>query len=233
MDAKTMKEKLKEAKDIYFMDDFRAYMRKLHSLTDADFKKHVPGIKEHILKSPEKDPVTLFEKIFDDLMKKWEAPSPLPVSADWHHFIVPGVVMAALRNNGYSITDQEINEAMSRGERLAGGSCGFMGTCGGAYSVGIIASMVKKVTPLHDAERSEVMRLVSETLTEISRYERRCCKRSSYLSIQKAVKFLQGFGFEKIPYSEIDCRWSPQNKMCLGKKCLYFPKSKEVKKWES
>ena len=222
MDAKTMKEKMKEAKGIYFMDDFRAFMRKMHGLTDEDFKKHVPFIKELILESREKNPVELFEKIMDELKSRWEPEAPFPVNADWHHFIVPGVVMAALRNNGYSITDRDVRESIARGEKLAGGACGFMGTCGGAYSVGIIASMVKKATPLHDAERSEVMRLVSETLTEISRYERRCCKRSSYLSIQKAVNFLRGSGFEKVPDSEINCRWSSQNKMCLGKKCLYF-----------
>lgn len=50
MEHKSMKEKIREAKQIYFMDDFKAYMRKLQGLTDEDFMESVPRIKEKILK---------------------------------------------------------------------------------------------------------------------------------------------------------------------------------------
>jgi len=106
-----LKIKMEEAKQIYFMDEFRAFMRKMQGLTDEDFKEPVPRFKEKILKS-----------------------------------------------------------------------------------------------------------------LEILEYPRRCCKRSSYMAIEKAVHFLRNQGFEKIASREIECQWAAKNKMCLGIKCLYFPK---------
>ncbi|MGQ9665546.1 MAG: DUF5714 domain-containing protein [bacterium] len=224
IEQKTMKEKMEEARKIYFMKEFRAVMRNVQGLTDEDFEKPVPGIRRKILDAREIDPLEMFERIMKELVSEWQNPSPLPVNTEWHHFMVPGIVIASLRNAGYPMTDRDVEEAITRGEKFAGGSCGFMGTCGGAYSVGIIASIINKTNPLHDEKRSEIMRSVADTLKEIAKYPRRCCKRSSYMAIQKAVEYLKTVGFDKIPSREIKCRWSAQNKMCLGIKCPYFNK---------
>ena len=62
MEAKIMGEKLEEAKKIYLMDNFRAFMRKLQGMTDEDFKKPVPRIKEKILNYKETDPPEMQNK---------------------------------------------------------------------------------------------------------------------------------------------------------------------------
>jgi len=62
MNTKTMREKLEEAKKIYFMDNFRAFMRKLQGVTDEDFKEPVPRIKEKTMKSEETDPLEMQNK---------------------------------------------------------------------------------------------------------------------------------------------------------------------------
>ena len=62
MNTKTMREKLEEAKKICFMDNFRSFMRKLQGVTDEDFKKPVPRIKEKILNSKETDPLEMQNK---------------------------------------------------------------------------------------------------------------------------------------------------------------------------
>jgi len=227
-EQKTMKEKMDEAKKIYFMKDFRSFMRNMQGLTDEDFEKPVPGIKKKIFESKEINPLEMFERIMKELVSEWKGSAPLPVNTEWHHFMIPGILISALRNCGYPFTDKDVEEAMSRGEKFAGGSCGFMGTCGGAYSVGTVISIVKKTNPLHDIERSEIMNLVAETLSEIAKYPRRCCKRSSYIALQKAVKYLRMNGFDKIPYSEIQCSWSSSNKMCLGVNCPYFKKNHKI-----
>jgi hypothetical protein len=227
MTNQTHKEKMQEAKKIYFMEDFRAFMRKMQGLTDEDFQAPVPRIKEKILSATEKDPLEMFERIMREVESEWDRPSPLPMNSDWHHFIVPGVIVSSLRNNGYPITDREVEEAVRRGQKFAGGSCGFTGVCGGANSFGIVLSLLKKTNPLHDEARSENLRLVGEVLKEISRYPRRCCKRSSYIAIEKAVAYLRDNGFERIPVSRIVCQWSAKNRMCFGAKCPYFPKKGE------
>ncbi len=227
MTDQTHKEKMQEAKKIYYMEEFRAFMRRMQGLTDEDFQGPVPRIKEKILKAQEKDPLEMLERIMSEVESEWDRPAPLPVNSEWHHFIVPGVIMSALRNCGYPFIDCDVEEAMKRGQKFAGGSCGFMGVCGGANSFGIVLSLLKKTNPLHDEARSENLRLVGEVLQEISRYPRRCCKRSSFIAIEKSVAYLRANGFERLPVSTIVCRWSPKNKMCLGLKCPYFPNKDE------
>ncbi|MGB8952759.1 MAG: DUF5714 domain-containing protein [Candidatus Aminicenantales bacterium] len=132
MTDQTHKEKMQEARKIYYMDEFRAFMRKMQGLTDEDFQAPVPRIKEKIMTASEKDPLEMFERVMGEAESEWDRPAPLPVNSEWHHFVVPGAIMSALRNNGYAITDREVEEAIKRGQKFAGGSCGFMGVCRGA-----------------------------------------------------------------------------------------------------
>lgn len=227
MKEQTHKEKMQEAKKIYYMEEFRSFMRTMQGLTDDDFQAPVPHIKEKIMKAVEKDPLEIFGRIMSEVEAEWDRPAPLPVNSEWHHFIVPGIIMSALRNCAYPFTDRDVEEAIKRGQKFAGGSCGFMGACGGANSFAIVLSLLKKTNPLHDEARSENPRLVGEVLKEIARYPRRCCKRSSFISIERSVAYLRDHGFERLPVSAVVCSWSPKNKMCLGVSCPYFPKKSE------
>lgn len=225
MDNKGMKEKLEEAKKIYFLADFRNYMRHMQGFTDEDFSSAMPKTKDYIMRSKQTEPFEMFEGVMHFLQSNW-AKQSFPVHADWHHYIVPGVIMKSLQNLGYNISNRDIEEAMTRGEYFMGGSCGFAGTCGGAYSVGIVLSLIKRTTPLHVDERSRIMDEVARTLMEIAKYPKRCCKRSSYIAIQRTEQYLRTNGYDKLPYDDIKCFWSSQNKMCMGIKCPYFKNSK-------
>ena len=93
---------------------------------------------------------------------------------------------------------------------------------GGAFGVGIVLSIVKRTTPLHEKERSQVMEAVSGTLAEIAKYPRRCCKRSSYIAVRKAVEHLNKEGYDALRHGPIECRWHAHNRMCLGSACPFF-----------
>jgi hypothetical protein len=216
-----MKDKIAEAKRIYFSKEFGQNWREIQGLTDGDIKAPVPALKSRIMRSEEGSPLALFDAVLEELSAKWTASASCPVNADWHHFVVPGVLIAALRNVGYDFSDRDVDEAMARGERFGGGSCGFAGTCGGAYGAGIVASIVNKTTPLHDEERSENMVFVAKVLEEIARYPRRCCKRSSYIAMERVTDYLREKGYDKISFVRPVCRWSSMNEMCLGEKCPY------------
>jgi len=216
-----MKEKMKEAKTIYYHEDFRRFMRNLHGFTDADLDSMKSKLQEFVLNSPEKDPLKFFNEVMMYAKGLWQKPQ-FPFNADWHHYLVPGIIMAVLRNHGYEISGRDIEEAMSRGEKLPGGSCGFAGTCGGAYSAGIVISIINKTTPLHLSERSSAMEVVVKVLNEIARYPVRCCKRSSYIAMEKTIEHLRAMGFTKISCPEIKCVWSSMNGMCMRKQCPYF-----------
>jgi len=211
-----------DAKSIYFADEFRSFMKSAQGLTDDDFKKIMPDIKVKILNSNDKDPIKIFYSIMDFISQNWHKQTPAPVHADWHHFIVPGVLLAALRNAGYEVTDKDIEEGMQRGEKFFGGSCGFAGTCGGAYGAGIALSIFYKINPLYDEKRSEIMEIVSDILKEIAKYKRRCCKRSSLIAVKKVIDYLNNKNIDKIQIVEhIRCKWCQINKMCLGKDCVF------------
>lgn len=68
------------------------------------------------------------------------------------------------------------------------------------------------------------MKSVIETLNELKKYPRRCCKRRIYTAILEAAKFLQKHGYKKMPKESIKCSWWSQNKICLGVKCPYLKK---------
>lgn len=218
----SQKEMIAKTREIYYMDEFRAFMRKMQGATDEDFKQPVESIKESILASRETDPLEMFFSVFEKAEQAWTATETLPVNIEWHHFIVPGVILTALRNNGYPVSDADIMEAMKRGDKFAGGSCGFMGTCGGAYSVGIVGSLIKKTNPLHDEGRREIMHAAAGALQKIAEVGRRCCKRSSYAAFEAAGAFLSENGYN-LTISEIKCRYNTKNKMCAGSVCPYHP----------
>jgi len=215
---------LEKAKKIYYMDDFRSFMREMQNLTDEDFDQPIHAIKSMILESRKINPMELFFNIFESIGEHWIPKKPVPVNNHWHHFIVPGSILTSMRNNGYDITNDDIKEGMIRGQKLSGGSCGFMGMCGGAYSVGIIASIVNKTNPLHDEKRSHIFRIVSNVLIEISEIGMRCCKRSSYIAIRNSVDYLSTIGYP-LPLDKIECRFLQKNPLCYGKSCPYHPKT--------
>jgi hypothetical protein len=52
----------------------------------------------------------------------------------------------------------------------------------------------------------------------------RCCKRDTYTAITHAAGFVKDKMDIEIPAStEIECKFHPMNKECLGKRCEYFP----------
>jgi len=139
----------------------------------------------------------IFEGVIEKIKESWKK-EKFPVHADWHHYIVPGAVLVALRNAGYPVSDKDIEEGLRRGINFPGGSCGFAGCCGGAYSAGIVLSIIKKTNPISTKERPEIMLLVIDTLNEISKYPARCCKRSSYAALQKITEYLNSRDYTNI-----------------------------------
>jgi hypothetical protein len=210
-----------EAKKIYFRGPFMEFLWKAAGISEDNLKKLVIEMKELILSSKERNPYTLLFNVLSQCEENWTAKSPMPIHGEWNHILVPGVVLTAMRNSGYQISDQDIMEGIQRGE-MGKVSCGFSGTCGGANGVGIVAAIVKRSTPLHDEERQEIMQLVANSQQEISQIMRRCCKRSTYMGIKIAVNYLARLDYN-LQAVEIICPYSSKNGMCAGIQCPYNP----------
>lgn len=210
-----------EAKKIYFRLPFMQFLWTAAGITEDDLKMLVKEMKASILSSQERNPYELLLHVLIRCEQAWTARGVMPMHGEWHHILVPGIVLAALRNSGYPISDQDIMEGIQRGE-TSKVSCGFSGTCGGANGVGIVAAIVKRSTPLHDKERQEIMRLVIDSQIELAQVMRRCCKRSTYIGIQCAVSYLVQMGFE-LKTTAIECSYSAKNIMCAKELCPYYP----------
>jgi hypothetical protein len=219
MDKKMMKE---EAKKTHYWDDFHAITNRIKGISDEDLNNIAPAIKQYIFASKEKDPVKMFNSVFDEIDRIWSLNVPFPIGGAFHHYILPGIILSCLRNNGYEITDRDIEEGMKRGSMLAAHSCGFTGISGSAHAVGIVVSIVKRITPMHD-ERGGILAVAAETLSEISKFQKRCCKRSNLTGIKNAVKYLSSQGYT-LPLDTIECRFFSGNSECSGEECPYYPK---------
>lgn len=219
-DLSAMKRK---AKGTFYWDEFHRITNSIKGISDEDISSMYPAIKRFILGSAEKDPVKLYHAVFGEIEAIWNKDAPFPLGGAYHHYIVPGVILSSLRNGGYAIESKDIEEGMLRGSKLAAHSCGFTGISGAAHSVGIVVSVVNRITPMHD-ERREVVSAAAHTLLEISGFEKRCCKRSNYTAIANAIRQLASKGYT-LPSEKIECRFFSGNAECSREECPFFPTS--------
>jgi len=192
------------------------------------YEKRIPWIFETVLGRTEKDPIIMFENTMGDLRKQWK---DMPVHGPWHHTILPGILLAALRNNGYPFTDEDVKEAMFRGHLVPAAACGFLGTCGCAVGVGIAVSIVTGSTPLHDKERSMTLIHTGEAIKKVGIAGTgpmgHCCNKSALLSLMYAVRVLGELGY-KLPNPKPKemvgrCKISELNERCHREKCMFYP----------
>jgi len=216
---------LEEMKEKSYYSDFMKVALEKMGVVPDDIKAFMPIVMKKVVESKEKDPVLMLERILEELRGEWTASENIPLHGPWHHIMVPGVIVAALRNNGNGFTDEDVKEALKRGTMIPGGTCGFHGTCGAAVGLGIAISIVTRSTPYHDDERSMAMEAVKRSLDKIGRLGGpRCCRLSAYAALEVAGKYLEEKGYN-LPISKRVglCPIADINKQCHGPRCRYYP----------
>jgi len=225
---------MEELKNTPWYDEFRLKSSRARgSFVPGRYKVFLPTIFKVVIARREKDPIVMFENVIDELRKLWDLTPEMPANGPWHHTIVPGVLIAALRNNGYPFTDKHVEEALKRGAKTPAAACGFMGNCGAAVGLGIAVSIVTKATPYHDKERSLALRYTAEALNEVAkRGGPHCCRLASYVVILHAVRvFKKEFGYElPIPKPKEligRCTLWDKNPTCHKERCMFNPLLRE------
>ncbi len=100
-----------------------------HFVCDACHSRDALAVIEHLLLTTrETDMVALLEEI-----RRHPA---VPLHGPEHHSLVPGIILAAYRNSGGTVTPEMLQTALRRGKSMAGGACAFLGVCGAAAGVG-------------------------------------------------------------------------------------------------
>lgn len=147
-----------------------------------------------------------------------------------HHYLVPAVLLTTAyqqtKEHCHTLP-QILQEAQKRAQHVLGGFCGFYGACGAAVGTGIFASLWLKATPISQKEWSQANLITSQVLHQIALHGGpRCCKRNTFLALQKAMTFAQDqWNLHLGKPQSIHCSHFPYNKECRGKHCPFFPVS--------
>ncbi|MBN2026199.1 MAG: hypothetical protein JW854_05510 [Actinobacteria bacterium] len=220
------REEFEECSRIAGYDGFMAAALDYDGLSMEDYKSFIPVLFEIVPARDEKDPVDMYQAVIEELRERWSASQELPFHGPWHHGIIAGIIMAALRNNGYDFTDADVCEALKRGLMIPAGSCGFHGVCGAGSGLGIALSIAGRSTPFHGDERSHALKAASEAIARIARMGGpRCCALSAYATLSLAVKKLGEIGYD-LPSRRMAgiCSKHALNPQCHLERCPYYPR---------
>lgn len=186
-----------------------------HYVCDDCHRKDALKLAEQIcMDSDLVDPVELALCIYDLPNLHMHGPE--------YHSIVPAVLVAAYGNCINNKDVLAIQEAVSRGESIAGGMCGTHGACGAGIGLGIAYAIIYKATPYSKEERCNANKMTALALTAISRLGGpRCCKRDSMVAIEIAKEH---FGcFAGSGENKYLCSQYLKNEMCIKRECPYYP----------
>ncbi len=219
------REQFEQCKEIANYEDFMETSVGYNDLSLQHYEDFMPVIFDLVPNIEEKDPVKIYEKVIEELKERWTASENLPPHGPWHHGLLGGILVTALKNNGYDFSDEDIGEALQRGLMIPGGSCGFHGSCGAGTGLGIAVSMASRSTPFHDESRTKALAANSKAYARIAELGGpRCCTLSTYATLEIAQSIFEEMGYD-IPVSEVDnrCEVYQENKQCHGVDCPYFP----------
>ncbi len=162
-----------------------------------------------------RNPVEILRKTFDLPFCHMHGPE--------HHVMVGSALLTAYKNAGGDIDlAWALSEMQSRGRKVPGGACGFLGACGAGVSAGTFVSIVTGSTPLGGEEWGLANKMTAVALGAIGEVGGpRCCKRDSYLSIIKAVEFAKKHLGVEMEIHGIKCTHSAQNNQCIGVRCPF------------
>jgi len=171
---------------------------------------------------------TLEKSPFNMLMEIMRHPS-YAMHGPEHHYLIPVVFLAAIKNNGYAVPENFWKLVKARGNDLPGGTCGYWGACAAAIGAGVATSILKECNPLKKDYYGEIHAITSAALADIAKVGGpRCCKRNVFLTALSLHSNLQSIFNIKLPEEKILCTFMKNNKECLGNVCPFFPQKAAV-----
>ena len=176
-------------------------------------------LRDTLNKSTSADPVEILEKVM--------AHPAVPMHGPEHHAMVPGIIVAAVKNAGYPVPEGAVEKAIERGSKVPGGWCGFYGACGAAIGVGTAVSVLTGATPLTGNTRALANEATAFALKKMIDGGARCCKRASRKALESAVDFLKTrMGINLKTHKQTKCQYIKRNKECINEACAYYPKAR-------
>lgn len=181
-------------------------------LDDVSFER----IKDICISSTSINPYDILCDIFDSDSLRFH---------DYKHHVAVGcALIAAHRNSGFEIDISPlIDEMIKRGRKVPPGSCGLMGNCGAAVSVGTFYSIMTGTTPYSEKTWSDANLATAQSLIEMAIIGGpRCCKRNSMVALRVGSRIaIEKLG-SQIVLSEMKCTDHDRNKECIKERCPFY-----------
>lgn len=158
----------------------------------------------------------------------------VPMHDPVHHYIMPALLLtlAAVRS-GKSREElaRLLQIAEERARKLLPGFCGWWGACGSAVGCGVFASVWSDASPKREEHWAQANAFTAKCLANVSSVGGpRCCKRTSYLSLQAAIPAAaELFNLDLGEIPKPVCSWSQFNKECRHEGCPFYQKDKNIK----
>ena len=187
-----------------------------HYVCDSCHSKAALEVLRQVLSNTgSTDPAAILEQVISH--------PAVPMHGPEHHAIVPGAIVAAVRNTGYALPEEAVEKALERGSKVPGGWCGLYGNCGAAVGVGIAVSVITGATPLTGKPRTLALAATSFALSHMLDDQPRCCKRASRIAVRAAIEFLRDRLGITLPQSaKVKCAYTPRNRQCAQEACPFF-----------
>lgn len=186
-----------------------------HYVCDACHAQGIDQVFGICLAEKSKNPIQILNRLMDLPFCHTHGPE--------HHVLVGMALLTAYRNAGGAIDlEQALVEMKDRGQAVPGGACGFWGACGAGISSGMFVSIITGSTPLGKENFGLSHQMTAAALEAIGNIGGpRCCKRDSYLSVDRAVKLVRERLNVEMELEEIVCKYAPKNNQCIGKRCPF------------
>jgi len=196
------------------MDKSNSVCTKGHFICDGCHQQEAIEVVRHIcLQSREQDMLALLTTI--------RSHPTVPMHGPEHHAMMPGVILAACRNSGGPVSDDDILAGIERGSKVPGGACGFWGSCGAAIGAGIAAALILDATPLTPYPRQKAQSFSAAILAAVAEIiGGRCCQRETWLVLTRTASLSQTyFGLSLQAETALHCSQYESNRECIRKQC--------------
>ena len=147
-----------------------------------------------------------------------------------HHILDGAALLTAFYNaQGEMDLEVSLNELIKRGLQMPGATCGMWGICGAVSSMGAALSIIDGTTPLStDASWGKHMEFTSGALNSLSQIGGpRCCKRAAFLTLQKAIEYVNSNYNVQLESCNIECFFSKENEQCIKDRCPFYKQQKK------
>lgn len=184
-------------------------------------------LEQHCLQTLKTKSTMPVDKLIQQMMDYPE----IPIHYPYHHFIMPAALLtlAAIEEG---LSEEELSIllecALTRSQNVLGGFCGNYGACGAAVGTGIFMSVYTDTSPMSETSWQWANEVTGLSLQNIASVPGpRCCKRTAYLSLIKAVPYINEKLHLHLTLSEqITCKYFTKNDTCKKEECPFYEGNK-------